>query len=48
MVARHLEVRDVMGTGTQRDWQHTLTKTNVIVAERINLTFRFIPEATRS
>lgn len=38
----------VMGTGTQRDWQHTLAKTNVIVAERINLTFRFIPEGLRS
>jgi len=32
----------VMGTGTQREWQHTLVKTNMLVAERINLTFRFI------
>lgn len=38
----------VMGQGTQKDWQHTLAKTNVVVAERINLTFRFIPEAMRS
>lgn len=32
----------VMGRGTQPDWQHTLAKTNQVVGERINLTFRFI------
>lgn len=33
----------VMGRGVQRDWQHSLTKTNDVVGERINLTFRFTP-----
>jgi alkylated DNA repair dioxygenase AlkB len=32
----------VMGSGTQRHWQHRIPKQPGISAERINLTFRFI------
>ena len=48
-VKREFELGDgtllVMGRGVQPGWEHSLPRTARSVGERINLTFRYIPES---